>query len=209
MGNDTYLGLPSAIGQSKKATFSYVKDRIWKKINSWRGRPLSRAGKEVMIKSMLQSIPYYIMSLFILPDGIVSDVKKMLNSFWWGGGTNHNCIRWMAWDKLTGAKKEGGLGFRGLKAFNLAMVAKRGWLLLSKPQSLVSRIFKSRYFPNSTFFEANLSNNPSFVWRSVWQARSLLSLGCRWSIRDGRNVPLMGSPWLRGNKEVMLNGPQR
>ncbi|XP_058725977.1 uncharacterized mitochondrial protein AtMg00310-like [Vicia villosa] len=185
-----------------------VKDRVWKKINSWRGRPLSRAGKEVMIKSVLQSIPSYIMSLFILPDGIVSDIEKMLNSFWWGGGTNHNCIRWMAWDKLTGTKNEGGLGFRDLKSFNLAMVAKRGWLLLSKPHSLVSIIFKAKYFPNSTFFEASLGNNPSFVWRSVWQARSLLSLGCRWSIGDGRNIPVMGSLWLRGSREGMLIGPQ-
>ncbi|GAU28141.1 hypothetical protein TSUD_295800 [Trifolium subterraneum] len=50
LGTGIYLGLPSMVGRSKKAIFSYIKDRIWKRINSWRGRALSKAGKEIMIK---------------------------------------------------------------------------------------------------------------------------------------------------------------
>ncbi|XP_058749172.1 uncharacterized protein LOC131622119 [Vicia villosa] len=209
LGTCTYLGLPSLIGRSKKAAFGYVKDQIWKKINSWRGRPISKAGKEVMIKSVLQAIPSYIMSLFILPEGMVSDIEKMLNSFWWGGGSNQNGIRWMKWGNLTGSKEEGGIGFRDLRTFNLAMVAKRGWHLLSNPHSLVSRIYKARYFPHSAFLDAPIGSNPSFVWRSIWQARDLLTLGCRWSIGDGRNIPVMGAPWIRGRNEGMVGGPQQ
>ncbi|GAU38029.1 hypothetical protein TSUD_395890 [Trifolium subterraneum] len=48
------------VGRSKKAIFSFIKDRIWKRINSWRGRALSKAGKEIMIKSVLQAIPSYV-----------------------------------------------------------------------------------------------------------------------------------------------------
>ncbi|GAU48097.1 hypothetical protein TSUD_238360 [Trifolium subterraneum] len=50
-----YLGLPSMVGRSKKAIFSYIKDRIWKRINSWRGRALSKADKEIMIKWRIES----------------------------------------------------------------------------------------------------------------------------------------------------------
>jgi hypothetical protein len=71
-----YLGLPSMIGRSKKATFSYIKDRIWKRMNSWRGRALSKAGKEIMIKSILQAIPSYVMSMFILPSSFIDDIEK-------------------------------------------------------------------------------------------------------------------------------------
>ncbi|GAU27989.1 hypothetical protein TSUD_373850 [Trifolium subterraneum] len=74
----------------KKAIFSYIKDRIWKKMNSWRGRALSKAGKEVMIKYVLQAIPSYVMSMFILPSSLIDDIEKMLNAFWWGGGSNNN-----------------------------------------------------------------------------------------------------------------------
>ncbi|XP_058781844.1 uncharacterized mitochondrial protein AtMg00310-like [Vicia villosa] len=105
-----------------------------------------------MIKSVLQAIPTYIMSIFILPDVVVNEIEKMLNLFWWGGGSNSKGIRWKAWDKLTCPKAEGGLGFRDFKAFNLAMVAKQGWFLMTNLNALVSRIFKARCFPRSSFF---------------------------------------------------------
>jgi hypothetical protein len=96
LGTGTYLGLPSMVGMSKKETFAYIKDRIWKRINSWRSRPLSRAGKEVMIKSVLQAIPAYIMNIYILPDALINDIERLLNAFWWGGGSDNKGIRWLA-----------------------------------------------------------------------------------------------------------------
>ncbi|XP_058784642.1 uncharacterized protein LOC131659471 [Vicia villosa] len=208
LGTGNYLGLPSLIGRSKKETFSFIKDRIWKRVNSWRGRSLSKAGKETMIKSVLQAILTYIMSVFLLPDGVIDEIEKMINSFWWGGGANSKGIRWMSWDKLTCLKAEGGLGFRGFKAFNMAMVAKQGWFIMSNPQALVSRIFKARYFPRTSFFDATLGYNPSFVWRGVCKAREVLTLVCRWSIGDGSNIKVMNEPWLRGTREGCLSGPQ-
>lgn len=86
-----------------------------------------------MIKLVLQSIPYYIMSVFIFPDATVNDIEKMLNLFWWRGGSNSKGIRWLAWDKLTCTKKKGGMGFKDFNCFNLAMVAKQGWYMLTKP----------------------------------------------------------------------------
>lgn len=96
LGTGTYLGLSSLIGRSKKVIFWHVNDRIWKKINSWRGRLIIKAGKEVMIKSVLQVTPSYTMSLSILPDGTIRDIENMINSFWLGGGHNHHFIRWLA-----------------------------------------------------------------------------------------------------------------
>jgi len=41
------------IGKSKKATFQFIKDHVWSKINSWSSRCLSQAGREILIKSVL------------------------------------------------------------------------------------------------------------------------------------------------------------
>jgi hypothetical protein len=98
LGTGTYLGLPSMVGRSKKETFAFIKDRLWKRINSWRSRPLSKAGKEVMIKSVLQAIPEYVMSIYLLLDSLIDDIERMINAFWWGGGNNNKGIRWLAWD---------------------------------------------------------------------------------------------------------------
>ncbi|XP_058784450.1 uncharacterized protein LOC131659256 [Vicia villosa] len=184
LGTGKYLGLPSMIGRSKKATFTFIKDGIWERINYWKGRSLSKAGKEVMIKSVLQAILAYMMSIYIFLETMISEIEKMLNAFWWCGGSNRKGIRWMAWDKLACSKREGGLGFRDFRAFNMAMVAKQGWFLMNNMQALVSRFFKARYFPKTTFLDANLGYNPSFVWRSIWKAREVLTIGCRWSIGD-------------------------
>ncbi|PNX55279.1 hypothetical protein L195_g048906, partial [Trifolium pratense] len=118
-------------------------DRVWKRINSWRGRPLSKAGKEIMIKSVLQAIPSYVMSVFHIADTTVNDIEKMLNSFWWGGDTNNKGIRWLSWERMTCPKSEGGLGFRDFKAFNMAMIAKEGWHIMMNPNTLAARIFKA------------------------------------------------------------------
>lgn len=42
---------------------------------------MSKACKEVMIKSILQVIPTYIISVFILQDTLVDDIERMLNAF--------------------------------------------------------------------------------------------------------------------------------
>lgn len=81
LGSGKYLGLPSLIGRKKKATFNYLKDRVRKKINSWSGRHLSKAGREVLVKSVLQAIPAYCMSVFLLPHSLAEEIERMMNSF--------------------------------------------------------------------------------------------------------------------------------
>jgi hypothetical protein len=114
IGTGSYLGLPSMIGRKKKGVFAYLKDIIWKRVNSWRGRALSRARKEVMIKSVLQAIPSYVMSVYLLPESTIREIERMMNSFWWGGGANNKGIRWLAWDQMTLPKVQGGMGFRDM-----------------------------------------------------------------------------------------------
>jgi len=52
--NDKYLGLPIYMGKSKAQTFSYLKERVWKKIQGWKKKLLSKAGKDVLIKAVAQ-----------------------------------------------------------------------------------------------------------------------------------------------------------
>lgn len=61
-GMDTYLGLPEKISGSKKQVVAFVQDQLSKRINSWSSKLLSRGGKEVLIKSVAQALPTYVMS---------------------------------------------------------------------------------------------------------------------------------------------------
>jgi hypothetical protein len=205
LGTAKYLGLPSMVGRSKQATFGYIKDRIWQQINSWSSKCLSKAGREVMIKSVLQSIPTYMMSIFLLPKTLIADIGKMLNAFWWGhGGATNRGLHWMSWEKLTVHKNNGGMGFKDLIAFNAAMLGKQAWKFITDGNSLVSGLFKSRYFPQSDFFDARIGTNPSYAWRSILSAKELVIRGARWSIGTGSNIPLMNQPWLASGGCILV-----
>lgn len=49
-------------------------------------------------------------------------------------------------------RNEGRLGFRRLYGFNLALLGKHAWNFINNPTSLVLRVFKDRYFPNTSLF---------------------------------------------------------
>ena len=150
-----------------------------------------------MIKSVLQAIPSYVMSIFELPATLISTIEKMMNSFWWGHGrTNQRGINWLNWEKLSMHKNHGGMGFKDLTAFNLAMLGKQGWKLHTAPDSLVSRIFKARYFPSTSYLTANLGHNPTYVWRSIFRAEFIVCGGARWSIETGGDISILNEPWL-------------
>jgi len=203
LGIVKYLGMPSMIGRDRTATFAFIKDRVWQRINSWSSKCLSKAGREVMIKSVLQAIMSYVMSLFQIPDTLITFIERMMNSFWWGHGrTTHRGINWLSWEKLSIHKSQGGMGFKDLSAFNLAMLGKQAWKFLSEPKSLVSRIFKARYFPNKSFLDANIGHNPSYVWRSILRSRLIVRGGTRWSIGSGATIPILDAPWLANGKSI-------
>jgi hypothetical protein len=71
------------------------------------------------------------------------------------------------------------------------MVAKQGWKIMTRPKTLVAKIFKERY-----------------VWRSLWKSSHFLKLGCRWNIGHGSNIKVMDNPWLNGKGCGWVSAPQ-
>jgi len=89
---------------------------------------------------------------------------------------------WMSWGKLSAAKVYGGMGFKDLSAFNLAMLGKQGWKFITEPDSLVARVFKARYFPSSSYLTTKIEHNPSYVWRNIMRAKFIVCGDARWRI---------------------------
>ena len=191
-----YVGLPFMIGRDRMLLSLISRTVSGKKLTLG-------VVSEVMIKSVLQAIPSYVMSIFQLPTTLLDSIEKMMNSFWWGlGKTSQSGIHWMNWEKLLAPKIHGGMGFKDLSAFTLSMLGKQGWKFIIEPDSLVARIFKARYFPTGSFLTAAVGHNPSYVWRSIMSARFLVRGGARWSIGSGANISILNEHWL-SNGEVI------
>lgn len=78
-----YLGSPEKICGNKKQAFAFIQDRLQSRINSWSAKLLSKRGKEVLIKSVPQALPTYVMSCFLLPQEIIRKLTSAISSFWW------------------------------------------------------------------------------------------------------------------------------
>ncbi|GJZ76993.1 reverse transcriptase [Tanacetum coccineum] len=169
-----YLGLPSVIGRSKKVVFRAIIDKIKKKLQGWKEKTLSIGGNEVLIKSVAQAMPMYVMNIFLLHDTLIDDIHIALNCFWRGNGIKANPIRWCSWDKMCFSKFRRGLGFRYFGVFNRSLLAKQVWRLITNPTALAAKVLKARYFPRSSFFDANVGYRPSYVWRSFMSVKELV-----------------------------------
>ena len=108
---DSYLGLPTLIGMKKYDIFSFLKERVWKKIQGWKGKLLSR---EFSMEVVAQSIPTYTMRVFHIPGKLCDELDAMCARFWWGQVGEEQKIHCKSWNFLTQPKKMGGMGFLDL-----------------------------------------------------------------------------------------------
>ncbi|KAA3466249.1 reverse transcriptase [Gossypium australe] len=179
---EKYLGLPSIVGQKKKEAFLNLVDRIAVRIDAWSTRLLSQGGKEIFIKSVLQAIPTYAMSCFLFPKSLCDNIESKLANFWWQKGAGKRGIHWCQWQFFCKPKEEGGLGFRNMAQFNIFLLAKQGWRFFNCLDTLVSQVFKAKYFPDCQFLKSRLGNSSLYVWRSIWATKATLEKGVIWKV---------------------------
>ncbi|KAL8133035.1 hypothetical protein AgCh_008480 [Apium graveolens] len=67
-------------------------------------------------------------------------MEVMMNKYWWQSGSSvRKGINWIKWSGLCMFKCHGGLAFRDLYGYNIALMAKHVWNFVYSPQSMVSR----------------------------------------------------------------------
>jgi hypothetical protein len=185
-----YLGLSVVFGRSKKVIFSLVVDRVCKKLKGWKEKFMSQGGKEVLIKVVAQAIPNYIMSYYKLLEGACHEIESLLAKFWSGSKEGQRKVHRISWDRLFMSKRSGGMGFRGFSNFNKALLEKHCWRLMNGGDSLLGRVFKSRYYPRSTFLEAQIGYQPSYTRRSMLGAKEVIEKRTCWRVGNEEHIKI-------------------
>jgi hypothetical protein len=104
---DTYLGMPMEIVRATTVSFKFLSGRVWKRASSCSGRPLSRASKEVWLKSVVQAIPNHIMSRFQVSVSTCDKMRRSIADHWWGFEDGCKKMHWSYWEWLSSPKSVG------------------------------------------------------------------------------------------------------
>jgi len=128
------------------------------------------------------------MMVFQIPKSIYKGITNAISQYWWGDDDEHRRIHWQEWWKMCLPKSQGGMGFRDLQSFNLAMLAKQVWRLLSDPESLCARVLRAQYYPDGKLLQATKKNGSSFTWQSIMVGLECFKLGYIWRVGDGSQI---------------------
>lgn len=146
MGVGAFKYLGANIGESPRLV-SYWKpliNRVDLKLKSWDPSSLSMAGRLVLIKSSLDSLPTYWFNLYKIPATVLGQLEQARRNFLWGSKTANGLqkgrIHLLKWDKVCQSKKVGGLGLTSLKLKNTSLLAKWWWRSYSERDRLWNRL---------------------------------------------------------------------
>ena len=134
--NERYLGLPTASGRITSGTFEYLGERLRSKLQGGAERLISCTGREVRLKAVAQAVPTHAMSCFKLSKKVYKGLSSPMARYWWISSIDRKYLHWIDWPALAKPKVAGGMGFRDLEVFNIALLGKHSWNMITNPDSL-------------------------------------------------------------------------
>ncbi|GJS43716.1 RNA-directed DNA polymerase, eukaryota, reverse transcriptase zinc-binding domain protein [Tanacetum coccineum] len=160
-----YLGLPIGSNMKSIASWKTLVDLFHMRLSSWKANLLSIGGRLTLIKSVLGSLGIYYLSIFRAPESVLQDLERIRANFFWGGNKDKNKMAWVKWPIILNSFDKGGLNIGSLKAFNLALLQKWRWRLLSSPNALWVQVIKAYHGQEGGFD----TNGCSFkgIWANI------------------------------------------
>lgn len=90
-----------------------------------------------------------------------------------GGKDKSRRLHMLSWDCMCFPKDMGGIGFRDLRHFNVALLGRQVWRLISCKDTLCFKVLSAKYFPEGDVLHPKQIDNPSFTWQSIAKAASI------------------------------------
>ena len=126
---------------------------------------LNTVGRVCLAKSVMASIPSYIMQVFWLPRSLIGRMNQLMRSFIWSKGRRARGWHLVNFPTITLSKDHGGLGIRNMKLANTALLGKTIWSLLHHSNKLWVQVLKHKYFGSNSILQIQPSANASPIWK--------------------------------------------
>ena len=119
-----YLGFSSRLSMRQVSSWNPILQKIKQKLASWKARTLSRAGRLVLIKAVLNSLPLYFFSLFKMPKLVAKKIIQIQRRFLWAGEREGHFSALVKWEVVQLPKSMGGLGVGDILMKNACLLFK-------------------------------------------------------------------------------------
>ncbi|XP_050217747.1 uncharacterized protein LOC126668601 [Mercurialis annua] len=90
----TYLGLPLSRKNLALNQYAPLVQNFQNHLAQWKGNLLSPAGRLVLIKSVLSSLPVYSMCCYDIPVHVIKALESSMRNFLWKGSSSSRCSLW-------------------------------------------------------------------------------------------------------------------
>lgn len=114
-----YLGIPIVAEKLRTRNYGPLTETIMKRLASWPKHTLSYVNKLELVRTVLQGIECFLLSILSIPCAVIEKIYAICWSFMWS--TKHPPISWAA---MCLAKEEGGYGLRDLRTWNSALLSR-------------------------------------------------------------------------------------
>ena len=78
-----YLGVPLHFNKLKREDIQPIVDKLMNRVAGWKGKLLSSAGKLILLRSCLSSIPIYLLSVIKFPKWAIENINSHMANFLW------------------------------------------------------------------------------------------------------------------------------
>ncbi|KAK2445365.1 hypothetical protein QL285_016305 [Trifolium repens] len=187
----SYLGVPIFKGKPKACHFQPLADRIKLKLASWKASLLSIAGRVQLVRSVIQSMLTYSISLYSWPVSLLKDIEKCIRNFIWSGEVDKRKLVTTSWKKVCRPFSQGGLNLRSLTTLNKASNLKLCWTFLNS-QSSWAKLLRDRVIRRKQPIQYHIFSS---IWCSIKEEYEVVAENSVWLLGNGANINFWNDNW--------------
>lgn len=216
LGSIPFKYLGATIGSSPRSLsfWNPLVQKIRAKIESFNAQNISVAGRLVLLKAAIDSVPAYWFSLYRLPASIIKLIERIRCSFFWGHASDNTSkkLHLLSWNKICQSKEFGGLGLASIRDRNVALLAKWWWRAFSERNVFWNNILTHSYGHSWTYNLGDIPiNKASYIVKNIVSVKNHPAVGSflvrskfRWVVQSGTSILFWEDIWHQNDPLCLL-----
>jgi hypothetical protein len=198
-----YLGVPLLSKRLSSENCVGLVDKVKTRLFSWQNKCLSFAGRLQLIRSVLSSLQVYWSSIFVLPVSISNDIERLMRGFLWSHGILKRGKAKVNWIDVCKPRSQGGLGIKSLRTWNIALISKHVWNIVSGKNSLWVKWVSAyrlcdRRSAFRNFWDLPNAKDVCWSWKKILQFRDVIREHIVCKLGNGKDTSIWFDNWFPG-----------